>query len=70
MVTSSQTPQQRRPVRESWRRFRARVARFLSTKLQRKGPEAPEDPRAYVTAPKKPRLPHLSATAVAEFPEP
>lgn len=31
--------------------------------------EPPEDPHAYVTVPKKPRLPHLSATAVAELPE-
>jgi hypothetical protein len=29
----------------------------------------PEDPYAYVTAPKRPRLPHLSAAAVAERPE-
>ena len=32
--------------------------------------DPPEDPFAYVPAPKKPRLPHLSATAVAEWPEP
>jgi hypothetical protein len=29
----------------------------------------PEDPYAYVTAPKKPRPPHLSASAVAEQPD-
>ena len=29
----------------------------------------PEDPYSYVTAPKRPRLPHLSAAAVAELPE-
>jgi hypothetical protein len=28
----------------------------------------PEDPYSYVTAPKRPRLPHLSAAAVAEPP--
>jgi hypothetical protein len=29
----------------------------------------PEDPYSYVTAPKKPRPPHLSAAAVADRPE-
>ena len=32
-------------------------------------PEPPEDPYSYVTAPKKPRPPHLSAAAVAELPD-
>ena len=32
-------------------------------------PERPEDPYAYVTAPKKPRSPYRSAAAVAEWPE-
>jgi hypothetical protein len=32
-------------------------------------PEIPEDPYAYVSAPKKPRLPGRSAAAVAELPE-
>jgi hypothetical protein len=32
-------------------------------------PKSPEDPYAYVTAPKKPRPPHLRASAVAEPPE-
>jgi hypothetical protein len=31
--------------------------------------EPPEDPYSYVTAPKRPRLPHLSAAAVAELPK-
>jgi hypothetical protein len=30
-----------------------------------KEPEAPEDPYSHVGAPKKPRLPHLSASASA-----
>jgi len=32
-------------------------------------PDHPDDPCSYVTAPKKPRLPHLSAAAVAEQPK-
>lgn len=32
-------------------------------------PEIPEDPYAYVPAPKKPRLPGQSAAAVADVPE-
>jgi hypothetical protein len=32
-------------------------------------PDAPEDPYAYVTAPKKPRPPYRSAAAVADRPE-
>ena len=35
----------------------------------KKEPELPEDPYAYVTAPKKPRSPYRSAAAVAELPE-
>lgn len=31
-------------------------------------PEPPEDPYSYVTAPKKPQLPGLTAAAVAERP--
>jgi hypothetical protein len=39
-------------------------------RLFRRDPSGgPNDPYAYVTAPKKPRLPHLSAAAVAERPE-
>jgi hypothetical protein len=35
----------------------------------RRKPKSPGDPYAYVTARKKPRLPHLSSAAVAELPE-
>jgi hypothetical protein len=35
----------------------------------RRKPKSPDDPYAYVTAPKKPRLPHLSSAAVAELSE-
>jgi hypothetical protein len=35
----------------------------------RRKPKSPDDPYAYVTARKKPRLPHLSSAAVAELPE-
>jgi hypothetical protein len=35
----------------------------------RKEPEAPPDPYAYVTAPKRPRPSGRSAAAVAEMPE-
>ena len=38
-------------------------------RLLRKKPDGPEDPYAYVTAPKKPRPPYLSAAAVAEKPD-
>jgi hypothetical protein len=31
--------------------------------------DPPEDPYSYVTAPKKPRPPHLSAAAVVDRPE-
>jgi hypothetical protein len=41
-----------------------RVKRFFKRK-----PDAPEDPYAYVTAPKKPRPPYRSAAAVADHPE-
>jgi hypothetical protein len=40
------------------------VGRFF-----RREPDAPEDPYAYVTAPKKPRPPYRSAAAVADLPE-
>jgi hypothetical protein len=44
--------------------------RAIATKLSRDGGGLPpEDPYSYVTAPKRPRLPHLSAAAVAELPE-
>jgi len=41
-----------------------RVKRFFKPE-----PEAPEDPYAYVTAPKKPGPPYRSAAAVADPPE-
>jgi len=40
------------------------VKRFFKRKS-----EAPEDPYAYVTAPKKPRPPYRTAAAVADRPE-
>jgi hypothetical protein len=36
-------------------------------RLLRPDPEPPEDPYAYVGAPKKPRLPRRSASAAAEI---
>jgi hypothetical protein len=36
-------------------------------RLLRPDPEPPEDPYAYVGAPKKPRLPRRSASAAAEL---
>lgn len=35
----------------------------------RRKPKSPGDPFSYVTARKKPRLPHLSSAAVAELPD-
>jgi hypothetical protein len=51
----------RRHVDRAWRKFK-RI-------FQRDEPGWPDDPHAYVTAPKRPRLPHRSA-AVAVEPEP
>jgi hypothetical protein len=45
-------------------RVRDRIRRLF-----KREPEPPEDPYAYVGAPKKPRLPHRSASAAVE-PEP
>ena len=45
-----------------------KVFRTVKGWFQRK-PKSPGDPYAYVAAPKKPRLPHLSASAVAEWPD-
>jgi len=50
------------PMRELWQR----VMKRLRKNPFRKEPEAPEDPFAYVTAPKRPRPPGRSAAAVAE----
>jgi hypothetical protein len=36
-------------------------------RLLKREPEPPEDPYAYVGAPKKPRLPRRSASAAAEL---
>jgi hypothetical protein len=38
-------------------------------RLMRQNPEAPADPFAYVTAPKRPRHPSRSGAAVAELDE-
>lgn len=43
------------------RRFLQRIKRFLT----KREPELPEDPYAYVGAPKKPRPPHRSSAAAA-----
>ena len=46
--------------------------RALIEKIRRffkRTPELPEDPYAYVTAPKKPKPPSRNAAAVAEWPE-
>ena len=48
-------------------RIRAAIRRIR--RFFKKEPDLPEDPYAYVTAPKKPRTPHLSAAAVADRPE-
>jgi hypothetical protein len=41
-----------------------RIKRFFKRK-----PDTPEDPYAYVMAPKKPRPPYRTAAAVADLPE-
>ncbi len=56
------------------------ILRVLITQLKRllpharhwppANPEFPEDPYSYVGAPKKPRLPHLSASASAPLESP
>ena len=48
-------------------RIRAAIRRIK--RFFRREPDVPEDPYAYVTAPKRPRTPHLSAAAVADRPE-
>jgi hypothetical protein len=51
------------------RRVRS-AKRAIAAKFSRSdGGLPPEDPYSYVTAPKRPRLPHLSAAAEAELPE-
>ena len=46
-----------------------RIKRRKGPVTDRKEPEMPGDPYAYVTAPRKPRTPNRSAAAVAEWPE-
>ncbi|MBZ5531107.1 MAG: hypothetical protein LAO20_06730 [Acidobacteriia bacterium] len=47
-----------------------RILRFLRRQPGvRKEPDNPQDPYAYVGAPKRPRTPNRSAAAVAELPE-
>jgi len=48
-------------------RIRATLERIK--RLFRRKPDTPEDPYAYVTAPKRPRPPSRSAAAVAEEPD-
>ncbi|MGA2774201.1 MAG: hypothetical protein ABSG26_25715 [Bryobacteraceae bacterium] len=55
---------ERRSLRERMRRTMASLKRLL----KRERPDPPDDPHAMVTAPKKPRPPHRSAT-VADEPE-
>jgi hypothetical protein len=53
----------KRPAYEKIRKALARIKRFV-----KREPEAPpDDPFAYVGAPKKPRLPQRSAAATAEL---
>jgi hypothetical protein len=52
------------PIREKARQVLKKIGRLF-----RRRPEFPDDPYAYVTAPKKPRFPSRSAAAVAERPE-
>jgi len=49
--------------------FRRLTGLFRPRARARKEPEPPVDPYAYVTAPKKPRPPNRSGSAVAELPE-
>jgi hypothetical protein len=43
--------------------------KWLFRRRGKSGPELPGDPYAYVTAPRTPRRPSGSATAIAENPE-
>jgi hypothetical protein len=57
---------------EGFSRAVGRFSRALKKKVKRlitRNSEPPEDPYSYVTAPRRPRLPHLSAAAVADLPE-
>jgi len=55
-------------VAEKWKKYTRAVAKRI-TRLFRGKPEPPDDPYAYVTAPRKPRPPYRSAAAVADRPE-
>jgi hypothetical protein len=46
-----------------------KAMRKMRNWFRKREPESPEDPYSYVGAPKKPKPPSLSATAVAELPE-
>ena len=48
---------------------RIQAARDRIKRLFRRRPDVPEDPYAYVTAPKKPKPPRHGAAAVAEEPD-
>ncbi len=52
-------------------KIRRAIQRVLSwiRRASRKEPDQPQDPYAYVMAPKKPRPSNRSAAAVAELPE-
>ena len=53
---------------EQCKQYSLELLRRMKRRITGK-PELPEDPYSYVTAPKKPRPPHLSAAAVADRPE-
>jgi len=58
MIVSMDRGMKRRPARKRIQDALARIRRIF-----RREPEAPDDPHAYVGAPKKPRPPHRSAAA-------
>jgi hypothetical protein len=60
--------QMEHPERSKIRRAIQRVLSWIR-RASRKEPEQPQDPYAYVTAPRKPITPNRSAAAVAELPE-
>ena len=59
-------------IPELWKERITRAVMRTVRKAKRlitRNPEPPEDPYSYVTAPKKPLMPVLSAAAVAELPK-
>lgn len=56
---------------ERYKRFSRSVMKRIRKvkRLIKPDSEPPEDPHSYVTAPKRPLVPALSAAAVAELPE-